>query len=442
MIRRGTDAGAELAIFTPVVAWAAVACGLVFLLIVVPALWGDWWRCRKQRPVGPRCPKCWYNMSGVTGLRCPECGREAKSAAALLKNRRRWLGGAISLFPLAGAVVCAVALFMGVTAFAARWVPDWELAEELYGQGSTKGKEWHAFCMRVMYERYQWRLPASVRTPALKAAGVVAVPGKVTTRAVWPSGSMVQIRLEPVLPGGNTPLWGTRTTVTFDQRGLDAAGSRAPGEWDLSGIMLLEIGKPADGSYTLPYVLTLRDDSGAVLMTTRASVAFTVGGGAVLKNEKDPWLEKWAAAELEKRATYKASDRVLRMVVIRVDDGTEKMEGLASLEGHPIPVFPPAFRVRVERGGVTVAKGIGLVTVVAASPTNYTMLFGGNSLTTLVWEEGEEENGLMGCDLVLEADEQAALASPGVTTFTPLVLRMRMERVVQNKLSRWEGGED
>lgn len=37
-----------------------------------------------------RCGRCWYDMSGVSGLRCPECGREARSERALRRTRRRW----------------------------------------------------------------------------------------------------------------------------------------------------------------------------------------------------------------------------------------------------------------------------------------------------------------------------------------------------------------
>lgn len=37
-----------------------------------------------------RCRKCWYDMSGAPGLRCPECGREFKHERQLLRTRRRW----------------------------------------------------------------------------------------------------------------------------------------------------------------------------------------------------------------------------------------------------------------------------------------------------------------------------------------------------------------
>src|SRR5262249_34831615 len=37
-----------------------------------------------------RCPRCWYDMMGVPGRRCPECGREARAEARLYRTRRRW----------------------------------------------------------------------------------------------------------------------------------------------------------------------------------------------------------------------------------------------------------------------------------------------------------------------------------------------------------------
>lgn len=51
-------------------AWLVMGGGVVLLGRAL--LWD---RARGRR----RCPKCWYDMSGVDSLRCPECGREAMS---------------------------------------------------------------------------------------------------------------------------------------------------------------------------------------------------------------------------------------------------------------------------------------------------------------------------------------------------------------------------
>lgn len=75
-------------------------------------LWLLYWSLLKDRAKGRRrCPKCWYDMSATEGLRCSECGYEAKREKNLHKTRRRKLiaafalitfisGGVISSWPL------------------------------------------------------------------------------------------------------------------------------------------------------------------------------------------------------------------------------------------------------------------------------------------------------------------------------------------------------
>jgi hypothetical protein len=62
-------------------------------------LWSLFWdRSRGRR----RCPKCWYDMRGVPGLRCPECGRSRRHERGLFKTRRhpRWASLAIVICTL------------------------------------------------------------------------------------------------------------------------------------------------------------------------------------------------------------------------------------------------------------------------------------------------------------------------------------------------------
>jgi hypothetical protein len=67
-------------------------------------LWALFWdRSRGRR----RCPRCWYDMKGVPGLRCPECGSDARRESRLLKTRRRWRWvGAAMVLVVASAPLC------------------------------------------------------------------------------------------------------------------------------------------------------------------------------------------------------------------------------------------------------------------------------------------------------------------------------------------------
>ncbi|MEK6703276.1 MAG: hypothetical protein AABZ53_13510, partial [Planctomycetota bacterium] len=66
----------------------AACAGLAWALV------GDWVRGLRAKRAGKaarrRCQQCWYDMTGVAGLRCPECGREARSERGLRRSRRRW----------------------------------------------------------------------------------------------------------------------------------------------------------------------------------------------------------------------------------------------------------------------------------------------------------------------------------------------------------------
>ncbi len=65
--------------------------GVAGLLLCAWAMFRD--RSRGRR----RCPRCWYDMSGVPGMKCPECGRVARSEKRFLRTRRRWRWGAVGV---------------------------------------------------------------------------------------------------------------------------------------------------------------------------------------------------------------------------------------------------------------------------------------------------------------------------------------------------------
>jgi HEAT repeat protein len=72
-------------------AWGgAAALALVGVVLLAWAIRGDPSRGRR------RCPKCWYSMEGVAGLRCPECGKTAADERRLFKTRRGRRAGVIA----------------------------------------------------------------------------------------------------------------------------------------------------------------------------------------------------------------------------------------------------------------------------------------------------------------------------------------------------------
>ncbi len=73
-----------------ILAWLLAAAGA--LLFAWAMLWDRAARrgFRRRAARLRRCPRCWYDMAAIDGLRCPECGRDAKNENKLLKTRRKW----------------------------------------------------------------------------------------------------------------------------------------------------------------------------------------------------------------------------------------------------------------------------------------------------------------------------------------------------------------
>ncbi|MBX9736938.1 MAG: hypothetical protein K2X32_08425 [Phycisphaerales bacterium] len=78
------------------------------------ALLSDWWQGGAKKR---RCPKCAYDMSGTSGLKCPECGRVAKSERQLHRSRRRWRLALVAL----AALTLASLLPVGVKVYREGW---------------------------------------------------------------------------------------------------------------------------------------------------------------------------------------------------------------------------------------------------------------------------------------------------------------------------------
>lgn len=126
--------------------------------------WGLWGR-RLAQGDRPRCPRCRYDMTGVVGLTCPECGRAARDAWALTHSPRRWsvavlglallVGGAC--LPVAGVVVHG---FYSILPYRAR-VTLWEVKPAVF-----LGR-W------IMHELHRGADPLEKRRVATVAAGLL-----------------------------------------------------------------------------------------------------------------------------------------------------------------------------------------------------------------------------------------------------------------------------
>lgn len=65
--------------------WSATGIGVAFFGMFLGV-----WAYRGDRSKGrPRCPKCWYDMRGLSVPRCPECGWEISHERHLYRPRRR-----------------------------------------------------------------------------------------------------------------------------------------------------------------------------------------------------------------------------------------------------------------------------------------------------------------------------------------------------------------
>ncbi|MBY0112875.1 MAG: hypothetical protein K2Y21_08640 [Phycisphaerales bacterium] len=74
--------------FTVVVLWlSGMLLGGIGAFVLAWALFADRFRGEHGRR---RCRRCWYEMTGVAGLQCPECGHVARDERHLHITRRYW----------------------------------------------------------------------------------------------------------------------------------------------------------------------------------------------------------------------------------------------------------------------------------------------------------------------------------------------------------------
>jgi len=75
-----------------IIPWMAPWSGRILALLVAAAgvviVWRALFRDRSRGRL--RCPKCWYDATGLPSTTCPECGHTVKVEADRLRTRRYW----------------------------------------------------------------------------------------------------------------------------------------------------------------------------------------------------------------------------------------------------------------------------------------------------------------------------------------------------------------
>lgn len=143
---------------------------LAGLGVIAIGLFRDPWRGLR------RCSRCWYDLSGSQGLKCPECGVTHAREAMLHRRRRRWGLVAAGVFLL----IIGGGLFAGRSRLRRVYyalMPTWELVQtspadtctvEIYRLRDPEG--FHARLVvshdgRVLADVNDYRLDWAVGTP-------------------------------------------------------------------------------------------------------------------------------------------------------------------------------------------------------------------------------------------------------------------------------------
>lgn len=157
------------------------------IALVAWALFADRSRGRK------RCAKCWYDMSATAGLKCPECGREARGERGLLATRRRWWWAVVGVGMVVGAWLVFKAPEIRANGLAVL-VPTTILIPLL----TDVDVEWHAgsflsWAGKEVSRREQTNdLPRWQRAWLLSKRVRHSGPESLfSTRELWPTGSLV-----------------------------------------------------------------------------------------------------------------------------------------------------------------------------------------------------------------------------------------------------------
>ncbi len=190
---------AIVALLCPIIGLAALGWGLL------------WDPSRGRR----RCPRCWYDCSGLSGLKCPECGHVARSERSLFRTRPSWL------LTRAGLVLLAMGPYLGFVLPRdpagegwLRWLPSTVFVFVVPVDGVSKSTPGpNAMLDAWAYRHYRvwgWQrwIVSAREVWAMTDEDIAAI---VLTHAKWPAGGPVVVTLDG---GVSRPISGERMIQT------------------------------------------------------------------------------------------------------------------------------------------------------------------------------------------------------------------------------------
>ena len=271
--------------WVPWTAGAVLVAGGIILGLALLADWAKGLRAPHRR----RCPRCWYEMVGVPGLMCPECGRTPKSEKKLGKSRQRWGWAVIGLLMAVPGAIGVAYPTMARQDWIER-IPSWVLVRyadpivnrNTYQYQQRPSKFTRAelmmgeLCQR--YERGELSLAVRRRCTAEQFGNGSRDPITLETRTRWPAGTQVLVMARPNF-GGPLPrsltaapqFAGAREVIAYDE-GWGGSQYR-----DEAPAWLQPIGVPPDGTSVVECRVFIDEGSGR-LWEGRLKTPITVSG--------------------------------------------------------------------------------------------------------------------------------------------------------------------
>jgi hypothetical protein len=310
------------------------------LLLLVWAIRGD--RSRGRR----RCPRCWYDMAGINGRVCPECGRSWRNEKRLRAPRRRWRWAAFALAMVgAGLATAAWPKLRGEDWV--KQVPGWLLVR-MAPIGSAAGWMRRDPLQLELISRLQGLTLSDPQLQYVFDCYLRSFPEdlaqSIRVRPRWPSDTPVLIREGP--PPRLLWAWGTPTDVSYRVRAHSAEG--APGAFhaldELRSVCALDA-KLSEG----PLVLDIEIwDQGRRLWSGTRSFPCVFEGSisAAFSPVASPVLDERLRDYLEPRLVQRGLPEPF---VVIEDPYVDSRFGLDTAFGY---------RIEVLRDGAVVATGI------------------------------------------------------------------------------------